>query len=144
MKALDLIKKFEGLSLKPYLDVVGIPTIGYGSTYYLDGTKVSMNDKPITQELADKLLENVVNKFKADLMPLIKVTLNDNQMSSLLSFAYNLGVGALKKSTLLKRINEGNFEAAAEEFLKWSKAGGKQVPGLLRSRQEERALFISR
>lgn len=140
--ALDLIKSFEGLYLKPYLDPVNIPTIGIGTIKYPDGTKVSMNDKEITEEQAMQYLQHELKEKEAGVEKLVKVQINDNQFGALVSFAYNLGVGALSTSTLLKKLNKGDVSGAAEEFLKWDHAGGKRLPGLTRRRQAERALFL--
>ena len=140
----NLIKQFEGLSLKPYLDAVNVPTIGYGSTYYQDGKKVTLNDKPISQDEANLLLEYIANKdFGDKINTLVKVQLNQNQFDALVSFCYNLGIGNFKSSTLLKKINKGDFNGASEEFIKWNKAGGKTLDGLKRRRQKEKELFLS-
>ena len=141
---INLIKQFEGLSLKPYLDAVNIPTIGYGSTYYRDGKKVTLNDKPISQDEANLLLEYIANKdFGDKINTLVKVELNQNQFDALVSFCYNLGIGNFKSSTLLKKINQADFKGASEEFIKWNKAGGKILDGLTRRRQKEKELFLS-
>ena len=141
---INLIKQFEGLSLKPYLDAVNIPTIGYGSTYYRDGKKVTLNDKPISQDEANLLLEHIANKdFGDKINTLVKVELNQNQFDALVSFCYNLGIGNFKSSTLLKKINQADFKGASEEFIKWNKAGGKILDGLTRRRQKEKELFLS-
>ena len=141
---INLIKHFEGLSLKPYLDVVNIPTIGWGNTFYEDGTKVTLKDKPITEERALKLLEVVVNRDFADkIFPSIKVKVSQSQFDAMVSLAYNIGVGAFLKSTLLKKVNANDFTGASEEFLRWNKAGGKEVLGLTKRREREKQLFLS-
>ena len=141
---INLIKHFEGLSLKPYLDVVNIPTIGWGNTFYEDGTKVTLKDKPITEERALKLLEVVANRDFADkIFPSIKVKVTQSQFDAMVSLAYNIGAGAFLKSTLLKKVNAGDFAGAGEEFLRWNKAGGKVVLGLTRRRKKEKQLFLS-
>ena len=140
---INLIKHFEGLSLKPYLDVVNIPTIGWGNTFYEDGTKVTLKDKPITEERALKLLEVVVNRDFADkIFPSIKVKVSQSQFDAMVSLAYNIGVGAFLKSTLLKKVNAKDFTGASEEFLRWNKASGKEVLGLTKRREREKQLFL--
>ncbi|MDX2211670.1 MAG: lysozyme [Oculatellaceae cyanobacterium bins.114] len=135
---LDLIKQFEGLRLEAYLCPAKVPTIGYGTT-----AGVKMGDR-ITAEQAEDLLRKDVEKFEKAVNSAVTVPLTDNQFSALVSFTYNLGAGALQKSTLLKLLNQGNYEAAAQEFLKWNKAAGKVLPGLTRRRQAEQALFLKK
>ena len=143
-RGLDLIKEFEGLSLKPYLDVVNVPTIGWGNTYYPDGKKVTLNDKPIDELKANELLEYIANKdFGSFVSKVVKVPLNQNQFDALVSFAYNVGNGSLQNSTLLKKLNSGDYQGASNEFLKWNKSGGKVLNGLTKRREKERALFLS-
>lgn len=134
---LNLIKSFEGCKLKAYQDIVGVWTIGYGTT----GPDVS-EGLEITQEEAEKRLLADVEVFERGVSRLVKVPLTENQLAALTSFAYNLGLGALGKSTLLMLLNEGKYEAAALEFGKWSRAGGQVVPGLVRRREAERTLFL--
>lgn len=141
---ISLIKQFEGLSLKPYLDAINVPTIGYGSTYYRDNKKVTMNDKPITEDEANSLLAYIANKdFGSFINKVVKVELNQNQFDALVSFAYNLGNGNLQNSTLLKKLNSGDFIGASNEFIKWNKAGGKELAGLTKRREREKKLFLS-
>jgi GH24 family phage-related lysozyme (muramidase) len=135
---LELIKNFEGLKLEAYLCPAKVPTIGYGTT-----TGVKMGDR-ITAAQAEALLRKDVEKFEAAVRKLVTVPLNDNQFSALVSFTYNLGAGALQKSTLLKLLNQGDYESASQEFLKWNKAGGKVLTGLVRRRQAEQALFLKK
>jgi lysozyme len=141
-KAIDLIKSFEGLSFKPYPCPANIPTIGYGSTFYEDGRKVSLKDDLITVKRAEDLLKHQLGTFEAQVTSLLKIAVNENQFGALVSFTYNLGAGAFGKSTLLKLINEGKPTEAADEFLKWTKAGGKELPGLVKRRNAERDLFV--
>lgn len=140
---LNLIKSFEGLHLKPYLDPIGIPTIGYGTIQYENGSKVSMKDASITEERALELLKFEVDKKALAVEKMLKISVNDNQFAALVSFSYNVGVGALQGSTLLKLLNAGTDQVAiADQFLRWNKAGGKELSGLTRRRQAERALFL--
>ena len=135
---LNLIKEFEGLSLKPYLDVVKIPTIGYGNTYYPDGKKVTLNDKPISEIEAIELLSYVAQKdFGDKILQLVKVPLNQNQFDALVSICYNIGMGNFSKSTLLKKINQGDFKGASLEFERWNKSGGVVLAGLVKRRLKE-------
>lgn len=141
-KCLKLIAKFEGLRLKPYLDAIGVPTIGYGNTYYLDGSKVTMKDKPISKDEAWALLQDHVDDFITRVDKLAP-GLNENQLSALTSFAYNVGLGNLKKSTLLKKVKANKVDPTIKaEFLKWDRAGGKVLPGLTKRRVEESELYF--
>ena len=139
---LNLIKKYEGFYSKPYLCPANIPTIGYGNTYYEDGTKVTLKDNPITEERANELLEFIANKsFSNFINSSVKVKLNQNQFDALVSFCYNLGNGSLQQSTLLRKLNSGDYIGASEEFTKWNKSGGKVLNGLTKRRTEEKELF---
>lgn len=143
-KGLDLIKKYEGFSSKPYLCPAKVPTIGYGSTYYEDGSKVKLTDSPITQERATKLLEALLVSYERAVDSYCIDTINQSQFDSLCSFAYNCGVGNLKSSTLLKKVNVNPDDPTIkDEFLKWTKGGGKTMPGLTRRRTEEAQLYFS-
>jgi lysozyme len=140
---IDLIKKFEGLFLKAYKCPAGVPTIGYGSTMWNDGKKVEMG-QVITLEDAEKLLMwEVMSKTKA----LPKMNLTQNQHDSIISFCYNLGVGAFLKSTLYKKINiNPNDSSIRDEFMKWTKARVKgvltELPGLVKRRKAEADLYF--
>lgn len=137
-RGLELIKKFEGLSLRAYRDPVGIWTIGYGHT----GPEVGRGDV-ITRTEAERLLRSDLDRFESSVQRLVKVPLNSNQFSALVSFTYNVGAGNLGKSTLLKLLNRRNYQGAADQFPKWVYGGGKVLSGLVRRRREERALFLS-
>lgn len=139
---IELIKQFEGLSLKPYLDAVNIPTIGFGSTYYEDGTKVTLKDKPITEQRAIQLLEYIANKdFGNNINKVVKVGLNQNQFDALVSFSYNIGNGNFNSSTLLKLLNQGFYNEASMQILRWDKAKGTPLAGLTKRRKVEKELF---
>jgi lysozyme len=112
-------------------------TIGYGRT-----TNVKENDT-CTQEQADKWFDEEYNRFKNQVKKLIKVSVNANQLGALTSFAYNCGIGALQTSTLLRKLNSGDFLGASNEFLRWNKAGGKVLAGLTKRREAERNMFLS-
>lgn len=135
-KGLELIKHFEGCKLEVYLDAVGLPTVGWG---HMDKSMVV--GAKITQEEADKLLEEDLMRFEIGVNDLVTVQLTDNQFSALVCFAFNVGLGALARSTLLKKIN-GQMDGAEQEFLKWTRAGGKVLNGLVRRRQAEMELYI--
>ncbi len=140
-RGLELIKDFEGFSSTSYLDVVNIPTIGWGNTFYEDGTKVKMGDQ-ISKTDALKLLEVIANRDFADkIFPSIKVKVTQSQFDAMVSLAYNIGVGAFLNSTLLKKLNLKDYIGASNEFLKWNKSGGKELLGLTRRRKREQDLF---
>ena len=139
----NLIKKYEGFSAKPYKCSAGVPTIGYGSTFYLNGNKVTMKDSPISEEVALSILFSVVEDFSKKVEKLLKVSVNQNQFDALVDFAYNLGIGNLQKSTLLKLINNKDFVGASKQFKLWNKANGKVLNGLTKRRKEEEELFLS-
>lgn len=137
-EGINLIKKFEGLRLDAYLCPAGVWTIGYGHT-----KGVKKGDK-ITGEEAEMFLKSDLRTFEIGVECLIKKQLTDNQFSSLVSFAYNLGLNNLKSSTLLKKVNANpNDKAIVDEFIKWIYAGGKQLEGLKRRRQAEAYLYFS-
>lgn len=141
-KGIQLIKTFEGCLLNAYLDSVKVATIGYGATYYQNGSKVKIGDK-ITQEQANELLVFHLEVFADGVDDLIDSELNENQFSALVSFAFNLGLGNLKKSTLLKKVNQNpEDKTIADEFLRWNKAGGKVLSGLTRRRKAESELYF--
>lgn len=145
-KGLDLIKSFEGWYSAPYLDPIGIPTIGYGFTYYpSDRRKVTMKDKPLTKEQGEAMLREVLRGYELDVERLVKVQLTQNQFDALVSFTYNLGATNLSKSTLLRKLNANPCDTSIpNEFLKWNKAGGKVLKGLTRRREAEAKLFASK
>ena len=135
-KGIDLIKKFEGCRLEAYKCPAGIWTIGYGHT---KGVKDGMI---ITQTQAEEFLREDLRIFEQAVEACVKVPLSQNQFDALVSFCYNCGSGALKTSTLLRLHNEGKYSSAADQFLRWNKAGGKVLVGLTRRREEEREMFL--
>lgn len=143
-KGLEVIKQFEGLSLKPYVCAGGINTIGYGNTYYTNGKKVSLQDKPITKEQAEELLKHSLSTYEKAVDSFCRDDISQNQFDALVSFAYNLGTGALQKSTLIKKVNANPQDPTIKaEFLKWNKASGRVLAGLTRRRQAEANLYFS-
>lgn len=144
-KGYDLIKRFEGYSDRPYKCPAGISTIGYGNTYYPNGTKVKITDKQITREYANEILAHTADEFAADVLKLVKSKISVNQLNALTAFAYNVGVGNFQKSTLLKLVNVNPNDAMiAKEFLKWNKAAGKELKGLTNRRIAESALYFTK
>jgi len=144
-KGYDLIKKFEGYSDRPYKCPAGIPTIGYGNTYYPNGVKVKLTDKQITKEYANEMLAFVADNFAKDVLKVVKSNITVNQLNALTSFAYNLGMTNFRNSSLLKLVNNNPNDAnIAKEFLKWNKANGKVLNGLTNRRIAESALYFSK
>lgn len=133
---IQLIKSFEGLRLKAYLDVVGIPTIGFGTT----GPEIKLGLEWTEQQCVDRLKKDL-EKFEAGVLKAVKVPLTQNQFDALVCFVYNVGIGAFSSSTMLKKLNRSD-NTTADEFLRWNKAGGKEVAGLTRRRQAEKDLFL--
>jgi len=139
---LDLIKEFESFKSKPYLCPSQKATIGFGSTYYPDGKKVTLQDKEITEEKAFEILEYIANKdFGSNINKVVKVPLNQNQFDALVSFAYNIGNGNFNSSTLLRWLNQGNYKEASMQLLRWDKSKGIVLNGLTKRRKAEKALF---
>lgn len=141
---LTLIKKFEGFRSHPYLCSAGIPTIGYGSTYYENGVRVKLSDSPISEEWAEELLKKNVVHYDLAVNSLTRDDITQNQYDALVSFAYNVGVTNFKNSTLLKRINANPKDPnITNQFMKWIRAGGRVVKGLILRRREEAQLYFS-
>lgn len=143
--AVSIIKQFEGCRLRAYPDPgTGAEpwTIGWGATYYEDGAKVKQGDV-ITQDRADSMLYKHVADFQARVRALVTSNVNDNQLASLTSFAYNCGVPAFSKSTLLKKVNANPSDTTIrDEFMKWKKAGGKVLQGLVVRRSKEADIYF--
>ena len=141
----DLIKAFEGLSLKPYKCQANISTIGYGNTYYENGVKVQMSDSPITKQRAEDLLKHSADRYASKVANLLKKPVTQNQFNALTSFAYNVGSGALASSTLLKLVNVNPNDAMiSKEFLKWNKVNKVPNNGLTNRRIKESALYFTK
>ncbi len=137
-----LIRSCEAFESKPYSDLAGIPTIGYGTTVYPNGQNVKLSDPECTAEQAEQYLEHDL-QAAARAVNLVKVPLNQNQFDALCSFTYNEGVGAFKRSTLLKLLNTGDYLGASAELLKWCYSGKNMIFGLLVRRRKEQKLFLS-
>jgi lysozyme len=135
-KGLALIRQFEGLRRSAYRCSAGVPSIGYGTT---NGVKMGQT---ITRDEADRLLLEDAQRFADHVAALVKVPLNQNQVDALISFVYNVGPAAFAKSTMLKLINQGLLEDAANQFVRWNKVNGEPLAGLTRRRMSERDLFL--
>jgi lysozyme len=143
-KGLNLIKKFEGVKLKPYLCPAGIPTISIGCTYYEDGTKVRMTDAPISEARATDIFLNVIKHYEKDVDSYCRDDINQNQFDALCVLCYNIGGPTLKKSTLLKKVNiNPNDPSIANEFAKYKYSAGKISKGLINRRLSESQLYFS-
>ena len=132
---INLIKEFEGIKLKSYRCPAGVLTIGYGHTGDV------YEDQIIDLCEAEEILRQDLEKFEDAVSDAVTVTLNQNQFDALVSFTYNVGAGAFRKSTLLKLLNQNKHAEAAEQFLRWNKACGMVLAGLTRRRLAEKELF---
>jgi lysozyme len=142
---IEIIKSMEGFRSAPYKCPAGIPTIGYGATFYPDGKKVTMADKAITEQEGTALLQSMLVSFEKYVDSYCRDDINQNQFDALVSFAYNLGPSNLKSSTLLKKVNlNPEDETIHLEFMKWVKAGGKTLKGLVRRREAESQLYFKK
>lgn len=140
---ISLIKQFEGFKAKPYLCPANIPTIGYGATFYGNGKKVTLSDPEITEVRATELLKDMLSSFERYVDSFCRDDINQNQFDALVSFCYNLGPQNLKSSTLLKKVNINPIDESIKiEFGKWTKGGGKTLPGLVKRRQAESDLYF--
>ena len=135
-----LIKQFDGLRLTTYKDAVGIPTIGYG---HVENPIPPGGTQTITAEAAEQLLRDDLQRFEHEVNNMLTVEVTQNQFDALVSFAFNLGPANLKSSTLLRKVNSGDVNGAADEFLKWNHAGGQVLAGLTARRNAEKTLFLS-
>lgn len=141
---LQFIRLREGVELVAYQDSANVWTIGYGSTYYKNGKKVQPGDV-ISQAQADELFNAVATSFASQVNDSLKAIVNQNQFDALVSFAYNVGIGAFRKSTLLKKVNANPNDATIRnEFLKWNRAGGRVVDGLTKRRNLESNLYFQK
>lgn len=136
-EGLNLIKEFEGCRLEAYQDVAGIWTIGWGST------KDVTPGMKITQEEADRRLEEYLVRLEVDIKEVLPAIMNENQFSACVSLAYNIGTEAFKRSLLVRCCQKYNFDDAAQQFLRWVKDNGREIPGLVRRRKAEQKLFLS-
>jgi len=141
--AAALCRQFEGYKGKPYLCPAGIPTVGYGSTYYHDGRKVTLEDPPMDEPTARALL--MVELEHTYLPGVLRncpiLATDERKCNAIVDFCYNLGTGRLQTSTLKRKINAQDWDGAKEELMKWNKGGGKVLAGLTKRRTAECALF---
>lgn len=136
MNGREIVKHFEDCKLEAYLCPSGVPTIGWGHT-----KGVKLGDK-ITQDKADSLFEQDYHEAEQQVQEVVTAFLSDQQLGALTSFVFNLGIGQLKVSTLLKKLNQNDYKGAAEEFRKWIYSKGKILPGLVKRREMERMVFL--
>ena len=141
--ACKIAQHYEGFASEPYLDPEGIPTIGWGSTYYEDGAKVTMADPGITVERAKILLYGRMEGFVNIVDQYVDAPLDTNQTAALADLVYNIGPMAFEDSTLLKLVNQNKMTEAAEQFLLWDHADGQVLTGLENRRKTEQELFLS-
>lgn len=141
-EGLALIKRFEGFSAMPYLCPAGWWTIGWGAARDLNGQHITAAAPPVTEEEAESLLRRDVGIAERAVLRLIAVPLADGQFDALASFTFNLGAGALQRSTLRRKVNQGEHEDVSDEFRKWVWGGGRKLLGLMRRREAEAALYV--
>ena len=139
-----LLRRFEGMFLKPYLCPAGVPTIGGGATTYEDGTPVKLSDPPITMQRADDLLEFHAQNYLDAVAMISPVLLNHSERHvGIGDFAYNLGTTRYKASTLRKRVEAEDWDGAASEMMKWVWGGGRKLPGLVKRRTVDANLLLT-
>lgn len=141
--AAELCRHFEGFRSRPYICPAGYPTIGYGTVYKPDGTRVTMDDPPISKAQADEwLLSELRSNYGAGVLKaspnLIK---HQRVLAAAIDFAYNLGVSRYRASTLRKRLEAEDWNGARVQLMRWTKAGGRELPGLVRRRKAEASLL---
>ena len=141
-KGVDLICEFEGKRLVAYDDGVGVWTIGFGTIKYPNGVRVKKGDT-CTLDQAKEYMRHDLIEFEHTVNSSVKVPLNQNQFDALVSLAYNIGSNAFKSSTLVKKLNTGDYQGAADQFNVWVNAGGKRMQGLVNRRDREKLLFLS-
>jgi lysozyme len=142
-KGIAIIRKYEGLKLRAYICPSGLPTIGYGATFYINGSRVQIGDV-ITIDHADKLLHFQVKLFADEVKRIVKSNINENQLGALVSFCFNVGGAAFAKSTLARKVNANPSDPTIRnEFMRWTRGGGKVLPGLVKRREEEANLYYA-
>lgn len=153
-KAMEMIKHHEGVRFKPYRCPAQLWTIGVGHVLYPEQGKLKMEDRlqyplrpednrTFSKEEVDEILAHDLRRFVAGVSRYCPSGLNQGRLDALVSFAFNVGLGTLQRSTLRQKHNRGDYEGAAEEFLKFTKAGGKVLKGLVNRRNDERALYMN-
>lgn len=141
--AVQFIAEREGFRSEPYQDTAGVWTIGYGFTYMADGSKVTKDTLPISEDDARTRLASIVSSVMQRVETHVTVPITEHQLAALTSFAYNLGTFALQKSHLLALLNSKNYSGAADEFMRWVYAGNAVSKGLVNRREAEKALFLT-
>jgi lysozyme len=142
-QGIDFIKQFEGFRAKPYLCSAKVPTIGYGSTRYADGTPVSLRDPAITEAVASALFKDTLVIYEKAVTKAVKIPLEQYEFDALVSLCYNIGVGNLASSTLVRLLNEDEARIeVAGQFLRWNRANSVVISGLTRRREVERQMFL--
>ena len=142
-KGIPIIRKYEGLRLRAYICPSGLPTIGYGATFYENGSRVQIGDV-ITIDHADKILHFQVKLFADEVKKIVKSELNENQLGALTSFCFNVGGARFASSTLAKKANANPSDPTIRaEFMRWTRGGGKVLPGLVKRREEEANLYYA-
>lgn len=141
--AADLCRHFEGFRSKPYICPAGYPTIGYGTVYKPDGTRVTMDDAPISKAQADEwLLSELRSNYGAGILKASPNLIKHHRvLAAAIDFAYNLGVSRYRASTLRKRLEAEDWDGARVQLMRWTKAGGRELPGLVRRRKAEAGLL---
>ena len=142
-RGIEMVKSFEGISLKPYLCPANVWTVGYGATRSSTGGPIDPDMEAISETEAEALLIRDLGSSEGWVRRLIKTALTENQYSALTSFTFNVGAGALQRSTLRMKLNSEEFQGAADEFPKWHRAGGRILAGLVRRRVAEQTLFLT-
>ncbi|MDD2861498.1 MAG: lysozyme [Acidiphilium sp.] len=143
LAATQLVEPFEGFSAEPYRDPGGVWSIGYGSTVDAWGNPVTADTAPVTRDQALALVERDLTSALDEVNAVVTVPLDVNQQAALADFVYNVGAGNFERSTLLTLLNQGDYAGAAAQFVRWDYAGGVVLPGLLRRREAEAALFTA-
>ncbi len=144
IQGIALIKAFEGFRSLPYICPAGVATIGFGNTRYEDGRAVAMHDPAISEDRADALLRATLRSYEQGVAAAVTSAINQAQFDALVCFAYNLGIGALKSSTLLWMVNNNPAAPSIrDQFTKWVNGGGKRLEGLAKRRAAEAALYFS-
>jgi lysozyme len=142
-KGIAIIRKYEGLRLQAYICPSGLATIGFGATFYENGSRVQLGDK-ISRDRADQLLFFQVKLFAEEVRRTVKSNINENQLGALVSFCFNVGGAAFGKSTLAKKVNANPSDSTIRnEFMRWTRGGGKVLPGLVKRREEEANLYYA-
>lgn len=141
-EGLEIVKLFEGYRSKPYRCSAGVATIGYGSTYHINGDRVDMDDREIDKDEANELLVFGLRHAENAVGRTVKVPLTHDAFSSLTSFVYNVGIGNFRSSVLRSRLNRKDYTGASNEFWKWRRASGRILKGLVKRREFEKRLFL--